>query len=267
MSKPGQTPTWEPSEADFRLLLDLAQEPIAGVDLEGRCTFCNPALVRMLGLDCEEDVVGTTLHDLVRHSHADGRPMAQEDCPILNAPFGGNRGKGRGEHFHRADGTTLAVDFWSYPLTRGGKPIGAVITFSEHAGGAGHGEGRRAGEIAAAVDLASGIAHEMNTPIQFLGINLGFLRHSFDRLSRLLKAHQNAMRAYPPEVAERLRRVETEMDMDFLEAETPKVLAESMEGLAKVSQIVGAIQELASAGKAAPPPGLDGAVKGEHHER
>ncbi|GEM_PF-6681982 len=82
---------------------------------------------------------------------------------------------------------------------------------------------------------------EMSTPVQYLGLNLSFLRHGCHRLLRVLEAHHAAMGDYPPEVAERLLRVEGELDLPFLSDELPKVLAESVEGLAIVSRILEAM--------------------------
>lgn len=90
--------------------------------------------------------------------------------------------------------------------------------------------------------------HEMNTPIQYLGLNLSFLQHGCRRLSRVLEAHHAAMGAYPQEVREHLLRVEGELDLPFLRDELPKVLAESLEGLATVSRILAALH-YANAGK------------------
>ncbi|BDU74071.1 hypothetical protein [Mesoterricola silvestris] len=93
----------------------------------------------------------------------------------------------------------------------------------------------------ASLRLMGDFLQEVQTPLQYLGLNLSFLQHGCHRLARVLEAHHGAMGAYPPEVAERLRRVEEELDLPFLQDELPKVLAESMEGLATVTRIVAAM--------------------------
>lgn len=95
------------------------------------------------------------------------------------------------------------------------------------------------------------LLHEMNTPVQYLAVNLGFLKHGCQRLARALDAHHAAMNAYPGEVAERLGRVEGELDLEFLNEEIPKVLDESLEGLATVARILAAMQ-LVNVGREAP---------------
>jgi PAS domain S-box-containing protein len=61
------------SEAQIRMLLESTAEAIYGVDLEGVCTFVNPACLRMLGYDREEELLG-------RQSGAGGVP-----CPARRA--------------------------------------------------------------------------------------------------------------------------------------------------------------------------------------
>ena len=61
-SKPAQkttktrTPRSE-SEEQVRLLLDSTAEAIYGIDMDGNCTFCNAASLRMLGYDKIEDLL------------------------------------------------------------------------------------------------------------------------------------------------------------------------------------------------------------------
>src|SRR5450830_2200159 len=66
------------------LLLESTGEGIYGIDLEGRCTFINRAAADMIG--CEPDeALGRNMHEVTHHSHPDGRPYAEHDCPIFNA--------------------------------------------------------------------------------------------------------------------------------------------------------------------------------------
>ena len=58
------------SEDKLRLLLDSTAEAIYGIDLEDRCTFCNPACLRALGYERVDEVLGKNMHDLIHHTHA-----------------------------------------------------------------------------------------------------------------------------------------------------------------------------------------------------
>ncbi len=117
------------SEGRIRLLLDSTAEAIFGIDREGKCTFCNPATLRLLGYEKGDALLGKFAHDVMHHTRADGTPYPIEECRIVES-----RRTGAGIHlddevFWRADGTSLPVEFWAYPIRKEGEVVGAVITF------------------------------------------------------------------------------------------------------------------------------------------
>jgi two-component system, NtrC family, sensor kinase len=102
--------------------------------------------------------------------------------------------------------------------------------------------------------LAAGIAHEINTPIQFIGDNVHFLRNSFDTLIRLGRTIQVATRAADAganlAAANRaliadLRAAETEADLDYLADEIPRAIGQTLDGVKQVASIVRAMKEFA----------------------
>ena len=80
------------TEEKLRLLLDSTGEALYGIDMEGRCTFCNPACLQLLGYQQPEDLLGKRIHDLMHHTHADGTPYPAEKCRFYRAIRGGKRG-------------------------------------------------------------------------------------------------------------------------------------------------------------------------------
>ncbi len=117
------------SEAQIRLLLESTAEAIYGVDLEGICTFVNPACLRMLGYDREEELLGREIHELIHHSHADGSPYPALECRAYNAYQTREGVHVDDEVFWRRDGTSLPVEYWAYPIHRGGDVVGAVVAW------------------------------------------------------------------------------------------------------------------------------------------
>ena len=63
------------------LLLESTGEGVFGIDLAGNCVFINRAGAQMLGFAAEE-VMGRNMHALTHHSHPDGSPYADSDCPM-----------------------------------------------------------------------------------------------------------------------------------------------------------------------------------------
>ena len=102
--------------------------------------------------------------------------------------------------------------------------------------------------------LAAGIAHELNTPIQFVGDNVRFLSDSFADLHATLTRYREILtaaksgRRLPPELVETCEAELQRIDLDFLSDETPKAFAQTAEGINRVATIVRAMKEFAHPG-------------------
>jgi PAS domain S-box-containing protein len=103
--------------------------------------------------------------------------------------------------------------------------------------------------------LAAGVAHEINTPIQFIGDNVQFLNDSFAELDRLLRGYQELLEAARTGSvrADLLAAVEgllESADVGYLHSEIPKSIQQSMEGIGRIAAIVKAIREFSHPGSA-----------------
>ncbi len=101
--------------------------------------------------------------------------------------------------------------------------------------------------------LAAGIAHEINTPTQYIGDNTRFLQDAFAHISTLLDAYDRLLQAAQKDAVtdQLLNEVETRLrstDLGYLGAEIPQAIQQSLEGLQHVSSIVGAINEFSHPG-------------------
>ncbi len=98
--------------------------------------------------------------------------------------------------------------------------------------------------------LASGIAHEINTPTQFVGDNVRFLSDSFSSIGRLLEQYQCLLAAAktgqcPKALIDTCEAINREADMEYLLAEIPMALEQTVEGNSRVARIVGAMKHFA----------------------
>ena len=95
--------------------------------------------------------------------------------------------------------------------------------------------------------LAAGIAHEINTPIQFIGDNTRFLQDAFQGLVAVLAAQREALAALPvpAELAERLARAAEEADLVYTVEQVPRTIERTLEGTRRVAVIVRAMKEFA----------------------
>lgn len=116
-------------EGSLQTLLDSVAEGIYGVDVHGYCTFANRSFLRILGFDHEQEVLGKHIHELIHHSHEDGSVYPSKECKMYKANQTHQPSHVEDEVFWKRDGTSIAVEYWSYPMMRDGEFIGAVATF------------------------------------------------------------------------------------------------------------------------------------------
>lgn len=98
--------------------------------------------------------------------------------------------------------------------------------------------------------LSAGVAHEINTPIQFIGDNSRFLqdafvdiKKAFDKLCELRSAMING--GDFNELAMESMTVDDEADMEYIMEEAPKAIEQILEGVDRVSTIVKAMKAFA----------------------
>ena len=115
--------------AYLRLIVSSASEAIYSVDRDGTTRLCNAAFLQMLGFDSESDVIGRKLHDVIHHTHPDGRHYPVENCPIYRCASTGEPAHVSDENFFRADGSAFPVEYWVHPIREGDALRGAICTF------------------------------------------------------------------------------------------------------------------------------------------
>jgi signal transduction histidine kinase len=101
--------------------------------------------------------------------------------------------------------------------------------------------------------LAAGIAHEINTPAQFVGDNTRFLRESFEDLTELTTQYDKLLEAaredkITPELISQTTSAVDEADIEYLQEEIPTAIEQSLEGIGRISRIVLAMKEFSHPG-------------------
>jgi PAS domain S-box-containing protein len=119
------------NETRLQVLLDSTGQAIYGIDIQGRCTFCNLACLRVLGYDAPADLLGKNMHDLIHHSHANGTAYPAEECHIFRAFRQDAVVHIDDELLWRSDGTSFPAEYWSHPQKHGDTIIGAVVSFTD----------------------------------------------------------------------------------------------------------------------------------------
>ena len=101
--------------------------------------------------------------------------------------------------------------------------------------------------------LAAGIAHEINTPAQFVGDNTRFIKDAFKDLLELNGAYARLLRAasdgsVSPELIQEVNASSESADVEYLAEEIPSAIDQSLDGITRISNIVRAMKEFSHPG-------------------
>ncbi len=230
-------------------LLKAITSILISMDEKGRIVQWNAAAERVFGIS-KAEVMGQTLPEC----------NIQWDCDkIIEAV---NLCKSREKstpvddvHFKRTDGTDGFLGLTINPVIGKEKKQLSILVF-----GADITERKileaqlgAAQKLEAIGQLASGIAHEINTPTQYIGDNTQFLKEGFDDFVTLLEKYNRLLKAVKQsepssqlvsEIEEALEAV----DANYLTNEIPNAIQQSLEGVERVTSIVRAMKEFAHPG-------------------
>ena len=208
-------------------------------DTEGLITAANPAACAYSGLP-EDKLKGMRATALFRTESPHGSRSASA------LPIGGECG------FSAADGTQLPVRV-SLAGLRGRAGAGWVLIAHDLTEQRRmEAELREAHKLEAIGRLASGVAHEINTPVQFVGDSLQFVCDaSRDLLSIIDKYHRAAegpAEARATALAE-AHEEEDRSDLTYLIENVPKAIERCVDGLGRIATIVRSMNQFAHPGR------------------
>jgi PAS domain S-box-containing protein len=233
------------SESVRTLIFESAPDGVIRSDRHLRVIEVNAIAGKMLQLSPEE-AVGRNLSEFIpqiaQHLATDG-PKA--GSPLVGAFFE--------DRVRRDDGTHFFVECYASEVHGLEKPQLAIFVRDITDRKALESQLAQSQKLESIGQLAAGIAHEINTPTQYVGDNIRFLRDSFADLSNLMDAYglleQEA--ASIPGLAGpvgSVRASKEAADLEFVKAEIPKALGESLDGIDRIAVIVRALKDFSHPG-------------------
>jgi signal transduction histidine kinase/DNA-binding response OmpR family regulator len=113
----------------------------------------------------------------------------------------------------------------------------------------------QAQKLEAIGQLTAGIAHELNSPIQYIGDNIRFLKDSLADITDLLNTYDRFWQelldngSVPQEMNRDLAKARDDADIAYLTGEIPKTFDQSLEGVQRVEKIVRAMKDFSHPGE------------------
>jgi PAS domain S-box-containing protein len=208
-----------------------------------------------------EEILGSPKEDFVGKSCESLKWIREQDGEIDDSCFLQHIDMVNEEYrIERPDGTSVPVMKTVISALQGGKMLCFEIVFDLTARKVLERQLALAQRLESIGGLAAGIAHEINTPIQYIGDNLSFIKDAFTGLAGVLNtSRENAAFA------------DAGIELDFVLEEIPKALAQSQEGVTQVSEIVRAMKRFSRMGSGEKalqdvPNAIDNAIKVSRNE-
>jgi PAS domain S-box-containing protein len=232
------------ARANLEAVLECAPAFVMAIDEHDAVQFLN----REMPGQVRDDILGRSWHEAV----------ASEDHARVERAMAQLRATGHADSYETMrrdpDGTMRWFTNYMGPM-RSGRDIAGVVVISQDVTSAkqAHAELADAQRLAAVGTLAAGVAHEINTPVQFVSDSIHFLRDAaqdvFCLVDKLLAVQDGVLgsggRDELVQRANLAAEAVEDTDLDYLKKHIPKAFERSIEGLERVATIVRSMKEFA----------------------
>ncbi|MDP2325897.1 MAG: PAS domain S-box protein, partial [Gammaproteobacteria bacterium] len=229
----------------FRDLVQLAPDAMMAVGADGRIQLANQKTEELFGFKVSE-LIGQSIELLIPPGSRAGHAHLRD--AYHRTPSRRDMGQGRSLRAVRKDGSDFPVEISLSPLRAAGEQIVvcSIRDLSERL--ALHEQLSRARRLEAIGQLAAGVAHEINTPSQFVGDNLQFISEAMDDILAGLAKLAGLAAGNTLIPATEVSSVLTGMDHIYLHQEIPKALEQAREGSQRISTIVKSMKDFSHPG-------------------
>lgn len=242
----------------FRTLIDIMPDRIYAKDMQSRFILANKAVAFYMGKATPEEMIGKNDFDFYNENEAaqyfaveqalieSGEPLVACEQLVQDLSTGKPGWLQTTKvHLRDSDGKVIGLVGIGRNITER-KRIEAELLARNHELtelnaqlSAAQNQLAQAEKLAAIGQLAAGVAHEINNPIGYIFSNLNTLQTYMNELFELLGAQREAEKYISsPEVLARLEAMRERVDLEFVVGDSRSLMAETMEGLARVKHIV-----------------------------
>lgn len=235
-------------------ITDSLFEGVLVVDGQGLISFANPSAKQFLDYAEEGgDIEGHPL-DILMHLRTPEDDLGFADGPFHEALARNVTLRNDDAVFVTAAGKPLSVAFACSPIGETEAKRSVIISFRNiEALKKAQREALQSSRLASVGQLAAGIAHEINTPVQYVSDNLRFIDGALTKLmTAIVAARELAATAMPHadllEPVAKFNELLTTAKIPFLMAEVPAAVSESLDGVAQIARIVLSMKEFSHPG-------------------
>jgi PAS domain S-box-containing protein len=239
------------SEERWRTLLAHIEAIVILVDRTSLVSYTSPSVTRWLGYEAEE-LLGEALNLISHPEDAQALASACEQC-VPAAPVSLNhRLKAKDGSWRWLDSTLVRLR--EDALVDGVLIVGRDVTERvalEQERDRLEFDRRVSHHLEAVGQLAAGIAHEINTPLQYVGDSVTFLQDAVEELLGLTASYRDTLYNEAPIPVEQrrltMREAEERADVEYLCERIPAAFARTSDGIARVRSIVQAMKRFSHA--------------------
>jgi PAS domain S-box-containing protein len=242
------------SRERLKRITDSLFEGLLVVDHAGQIAFANPSAKRLLGCDpLLGDVEGLALSTFLRlRGKEDDVPLESALLPRVFED--GVTLLDDDAVFALASGKAFSVAYACSPLPDDDGRKAVVISFRDTEQlKAAQREALQSSRLASVGQLAAGIAHEINTPVQYIGDNLRYVGGALDKLLRVVGACSPCIAAGTGGAVEthcvrEFHDAYAAANIPILSKEAKLAVEESLDGVGQIARIVLSMKEFSHPG-------------------
>ena len=231
--------------ARTQMILNAVADGTAIVDADGRIELFNSAAQQLFQCT-EDDVLGKTIDEVQLTADAEPRTFGRL---LANCKAVDNATVSRKMVAKRKDGSTFQMEATCSSDSVDGRTVFPLVFRDITRQLELEQQLAHAQKMESVGQLAAGIAHELNTPIQYVSHNLAFLEEQFGELIGVIDRSVDCVESMgESKRVEALSEAIEEADLEFVRDEIPRALAQTLEGTRRVATIVSAMREFSHPG-------------------